>query len=75
MAEKPTIYINHQRGTIKGPERVIGRLFANPKAKSWFGPTESTIVIGDAERFRQTVDRLRELGYPLEETPAPDKTS
>jgi hypothetical protein len=71
MAEKPTLYINSERGTIKGPERVIGRLFANPKAKSWFGPPESTIVIGDAERFRQTVERLRELGYPLEETAAP----
>ena len=74
MTEKPTIYIDHQRGTIKGPERVIGRLFANPKAKSWYGPPESTIVIGDTERFRHTVERLRVLGYPLEETSAPDKT-
>ena len=73
MAAKPTLYVNHERGTIKGPERVIGQLFANPKAKSWFGPPESTIVIGDADRFRQTVERLRELGYPLEETATPDQ--
>jgi len=68
MAEKPTLYIDTQSGKIQGPGRVIGRLFANPKSKSWFAPPdESTIVISDAERFAYTVNRLRELGYPLVE--------
>jgi hypothetical protein len=66
MAEKPTIYIDPQSGKIQGPGRIIGQLFANPKSKSWFAPPgESTIVISDAERFQYTVNRLRQLGYPL----------
>ncbi|ETX07416.1 hypothetical protein [Candidatus Entotheonella palauensis] len=74
MAEKPTIYIDYQSGKIQGPGRVIGHLFANPKSKSWFAPPEvSTIVISDAERFQYTVDRLRELGYPLVEGAAPSQ--
>ena len=68
MAEKPTLYIDSQSGKIQGPGRVIGQLFANPKSKSWFAPPEeSTIVISDAERFQYTVDRLRQLGYPVVE--------
>ena len=68
MAEKPTLYIDSQSGKIQGPGRIIGQLFANPKSKSWFAPPEeSTIVISDAERFQYTVDRLRQLGYPLVE--------
>lgn len=68
MADKPTLYIDYQGGKIRGPGDVIGRLFANPKAKSWYPPPESMIVISDAQRFQQTVARLRELGYPLVET-------
>jgi hypothetical protein len=68
MAEKPTLYVDTQSGKIQGPGRVIGQLFANPKSKSWFAPPEeSTIVISDAERFQYTVNRLRELGYPVVE--------
>ena len=71
MAEKPTLYIDSQGGKIRGPGEVIGRLFANPKAKSWYPPPESMIVISDPQRFQQTVARLRELGYPLiEDAPA-----
>jgi hypothetical protein len=68
MADKPTLYIDYQGGKIRGPGEVLGRLFANPKAKSWYAPPESMIVISDAQRFQQTVARLRELGYPLVET-------
>ena len=68
MADKPTLYIDYQGGKIRGPGEVLGRLFANPKAKSWYPPPESMIVISDPQRFQQTVARLRELGYPLVET-------
>lgn len=68
MADKPTLYIDFQGGKIRGPGEVIGRLFANPKAKSWYPPPEAMIVISDPQRFQQTVARLRELGYPLVET-------
>jgi hypothetical protein len=73
MADKPTLYVDYEKGTIKGPEKIIGRLFANPKAKSWFGPPESTIVISNAEQFHTTVERLRQLGYVLVERPAPQR--
>jgi hypothetical protein len=73
MADKPTLYIDYQGGKIKGPGEIIGRLFANPKAKSWYPPPEeSMIVISDPQRFQQTVARLRELGYPLVETAPPN---
>ena len=70
MAEKATLFVDYEKHTIKGPEKIIGRLFANPKAKSWFGPPESTIVISNVEQFHSTVGRLRELGYALVEYPA-----
>ena len=69
MLDKPTLYIDSQGGKIRGPAEVIARLFANPKAKSWYPPPESMIVISDPQRFQQTVARLRELGYPLVEKP------
>jgi hypothetical protein len=72
MADKPPLYIDYHSGRIQGPSEVIGRLFATPKAKSWFGPPESTIVISDPQRLHQTVARLRELGYPLIESPPPN---
>lgn len=71
MADKPTLHIDYQTGRIKGPNETIGRLFASPKAKSWYGPAESTVVISDPQRLQQTVARLRELGYPLVENPPP----
>jgi hypothetical protein len=66
---KSTLYIDYQTGKIQGPLEVIGRLFATPKTKSWYGPPESTIVISDPQRLQQTVERLRQLGYPLVENP------
>lgn len=75
MTEKPTLYVDYQTGKIQGPPAVIGRLFANPKLKSWYGPStpEATIVISDAPRLQQTVARLRELGYPVVEQPLPQQ--
>ena len=70
MTEKPTLYVDYQTGKIQGPSEVIGRLFANPKLKSWSGPPASMIVISNPERLQQTVERLRQLGYPLVESPA-----
>ena len=69
MADKPTLYVDYQSGKIQGPNKIIGRLFANPKAKSWYGPPESTIVISDPTRLQETVARLRQLGYSLLEHP------
>jgi len=69
MADKPSLYIDYQAGTIRGPGEVIGRLFATPKDKSWYAPPESTIVISDPRRLQQTVARLRQLGYPVVEHP------
>ncbi|HEY7712130.1 MAG TPA: hypothetical protein VIG57_19120 [Candidatus Entotheonella sp.] len=69
--DKPTIYIDYAKGNIRGPYKIIGRLFAGPKDKSWFPPPESIIAISDPERLRQTAERLRKLGFPLVETPAP----
>jgi hypothetical protein len=69
MADKPTLYIDYRTGKIRGPSEAIGHLFANPKLKSWYGPPESMMVISDPQRFRQTVERLRQLGYPLLEDP------
>ena len=72
MADKPTLYIDYNTGKIQGPSEIIGRLFATPKTKSWYqGPPEATIVMSDPQRLRQTVARLRQLGYPLVESPAP----
>lgn len=72
MAEKPSLYIDHQAGKIEGPMEIIGRLFATPKDKSWgYAPPISTIVISNPQRFQRTVERLRQLGYPLVERPAP----
>ncbi len=71
MAEKPALYLDSQSGKIQGPSEVIGRLFANPKFKSWSAPPQSTIVISDPERLQRTVERLRELGYPVVEGSPP----
>jgi hypothetical protein len=71
MADKPPLVINYHTGTIQGPSAVISNLFANPKIKSWDAPPEATIVISDPQRLQQTVARLRQLGYPLVEYPAP----
>ncbi|MGQ4809617.1 hypothetical protein NKDENANG_03040 [Candidatus Entotheonellaceae bacterium PAL068K] len=71
MADKPTLFIDYQTGKIQGPSEVIGRLFATPKTKSWYGPPESTVVLSDPQRLQQTVARLRDLGYPLVESPPP----
>lgn len=71
MADKPTLYIDHEGGTIRGPQEIIGRLFATPKTKTWFGPPEAIMAISDPERLRQISERLRELGYPLVESGSP----
>ncbi len=71
MAEdKPTLHIDYEKGTIKGPSKIISRLFAGPD-KSWYPSSlpESTIAISDTERLKQTADRLRDLGFPLVEHP------
>jgi len=76
MAEKPTLYVDYQAGKIEGPLDVIGRLFATPKDKSWgYGPPVATIIISDPQRLQRTVERLRQLGYPLVETPTPHPAS
>lgn len=72
MADKPTLYIDCQGGKIRGPGDIMGRLFATPKAKSWYPPPEAMIVISDPQRFQQTVARLRKLGYPLIEAAPPN---
>ena len=69
MAEKPALSIDYHTGTIRGPSEVMSRLFATPKTKSWDWLLEATIVISDPQRLQQTVARLRQLGYPLVETP------
>jgi hypothetical protein len=71
MADKPTLYIDYGAGTIKGPGEAIGRLFATPKDKSWDAPPVATIVISNPHRLQQTAERLRQLGYPLVESPTP----
>lgn len=71
MADKPCLTINYARGTIQGPSAVISRLFATPKTKSWDELPVATIVISDPHRLQQTVARLRQLGYPLVESPPP----
>ncbi len=71
MAEdKPTLYVDYEKGTVKGPSKTISRLFAGPD-KSWYPSSlpESTIAISDKERLKQTANRLRELGFPLVEHP------
>lgn len=70
MADKPPLYIDYHAGTIQGPGEVIGRLFATPKDKSWDAPPVATIVMSNPQRLQQTVERLRQLGYPLVESPA-----
>ncbi len=76
IADKPTLYVDYQAGKIQGPHQIIGRLFANPKAKSWYAPpAESTIAISDPQRLQQTVARLRELGYPVVEKAPPDPSA
>jgi hypothetical protein len=72
MADKPSLSIDYQNGTIRGPSAVISNLFASPKIKSWDWPPEATIVISDPQRLHQTVARLRQLGYPVVETPLPN---
>jgi hypothetical protein len=71
MADKPPLSINYHAGTIQGPSAVMSHLFATPKTKSWDWLPEATIVISDPQRLQQTVARLRQLGYPLVESPAP----
>ncbi len=73
-ATKPALYIDYPTGQIRGPSETIGRLFATPKDKSWYVPpaaVESMIVISDPQRLQRTVERLRQMGYPLVENPAP----
>jgi hypothetical protein len=69
MADKPPLTINYHTGTIHGPSAVMSHLFATPKTKSWDWLPEATIVISDPQRLQQTVARLRQLGYPLVESP------
>lgn len=71
MAEKPSLSVNYQTGTIAGPSAVMSHLFATPKTKSWDWLPEATIVISDPQRLQQTVARLRQMGFPLVEHPAP----
>ena len=71
MADKPPLVIQYHTGTIQGPSAVMSHLFATPKTKSWDSLPEATIVISDPQRLRQTVARLRQLGYPVVEHPAP----
>src|SRR4029450_13718206 len=71
MAEKPSLSINYHTGTIQGPSAVMSHLFATPKTKSWDWLPEATIVISDPQHLQQTVARLRQLGYPLVESPTP----
>jgi hypothetical protein len=73
MADKPTLYVDYHKRTIEGPGDIIGRLFSDPKAKSWFAPPQSTIVISNPQRLQQTIERLRQLGYPLIEHPQPEQ--
>ncbi len=71
MTDKPTLYVDYEGGTIRGPQEIIGRLFATPKTKTWSGPPEAITAISDPERLRQTAERLRQLGYPLVESTPP----
>ena len=71
MPDKPTLYIDYEGGTIRGPQAIIGRLFATPKTKTWLGPPEATMAVSDPERLRRIAERLRGLGYPLVETRRP----
>ena len=71
MADKPTLYVDYEGGTVRGPQEIIGRLFATPKTKTWTGPPEAIMAISDPERLRKTVERLRQLGYPLVESGPP----
>jgi hypothetical protein len=71
MTDKPTLYIDYEGGTIRGPQEIIGRLFATPKTKTWFGPPEAIMAVSDPERLRRTAERLRQLGYPLVESESP----
>lgn len=71
MADKPLLAINYHTGTIQGPSAIMSQLFATPKTKSWDWLPEATIVISDPQRLQQTVARLRQLGYPLVESPIP----
>lgn len=71
MAGKATLYVDYEGGTIRGPQEIIGRLFATPKTKTWLGPPEATMAISDPERLRRIAERLRELGYPLVEVGQP----
>ena len=72
MADKPTLYIDYEGGTIRGPQAIIGRLFATPKTKTWFATSpEAIMAVSDPGRLRQTAERLRQLGYPLVESGSP----
>lgn len=71
MADKPTLYVDYEGGTIRGPQEIIGRLFATPKTKTWLGPPEAVMAVSDPERLRQIAERLRQLGYPLVESTPP----
>ena len=72
MADKPTLYIDYEGGTIRGPQAIIGRLFATPKTKTWFATSpEAIMAVSDPQRLRQTAERLRQLGYPLVESGSP----
>lgn len=71
MAGKATLYVDYEGGTIRGPQEIIGRLFATPKTKTWLGPPEAVMAVSDPERLCRITERLRELGYPLVEVGQP----
>ena len=71
MVDKPTLCIDYQNDTIQGPSEIIGRFFATPKTKMWYGPPEATIATSDPQRLRQTGERLRQLAYSVVESRPP----
>jgi hypothetical protein len=68
IGRKFPLHIDYQAGTVRGPVEVMGRLFA-PARGYFYGPPESTVVIGDPQRLRRVAERLRRMGYPLVESP------
>ena len=71
MVDKPTLYIDYQNDTIQGPSEIIGRFFATPKTKMWYGPPEATIATSDPQHLRQTGERLRQLACSVVESTPP----
>ena len=71
MADKPPLSINYRTGTIQGPSAVMSRLLPPRRPRVGTGCRRLLIVISDPQRLQQTVARLRQLGYPLVESPTP----